>query len=126
VVLSVGIEMKKFGILALCCVMGTSHAYDGLSSELSHAAGGALLAGAVTRFYSDSDNRAWIGFVVSTAGILISERQNIAHGPLRSSAWLDVASHAAGAALGAWWTDKYYLMPVIGSRSVGLVLTRQF
>jgi hypothetical protein len=100
VVLSVGIEMKKFGILALCCVMGTSHAYDGLSSELSHAAGGALLAGAVTRFYSESDNRAWIGFVVSTAGILISERQNIAHGPLRSSAWLDVASHAAGAALG--------------------------
>ena len=118
--------MKKFGMLALCCAMGTSHAYDGLSSELSHAAGGALLAGAVTRFYSESDNRAWIGFAVSTAGIVISESYQIAHGAKRSSSLLDVASHVAGTALGAWWTDKYYLMPVIRPKSVGLVFTRQF
>lgn len=124
--LLLGVEMKKFGMLALCCVMGTSHAYDGVSSELSHAAGGALLAGAVTRFYSESDNRAWIGFAVSTAGIVISESYQIAHGAKRSSSLLDVASHAAGSALGAWWTDKYYLMPVIGPKSVGLVFTRQF
>jgi len=28
--------------------------------------------------------------------------------------------------LGAWWMDRYGLMPVIGRQSVGLVVWRQF
>jgi hypothetical protein len=117
---------KKFWAGVLCGLMGTCHAYDGLSSELAHAAGGGLLAGAVTRFYSDSEDRAWIGFAVSSAGIVLSESYQISKGAKRSSAYLDMASHIAGAALGAWWMDRYGLMPVIGRQSVGLVVWRQF
>lgn len=118
--------MKKFWIGALCGIMSTCHAYDGLGSELSHAAGGALLAGAVTRIYSDSENRAWIGFAVSSAGIVLSESYQISKGAKRSSSHLDMASHIAGAALGAWWMERYGLMPVVGHHSVGLVMWREF
>lgn len=118
--------MKRFWMGALCWAMGTCHAYDGWSSELTHAAGGALLAGAVTQYYSDSENRAWVGFAVSTAGIVISEAHQMSKGAKHSSSMLDIASHTAGAALGAWWTDRYYLMPVIRRHSVGLVLLHPF
>ncbi|WP_396429716.1 hypothetical protein [Limnohabitans sp.] len=93
---------------------------------MSHATGGALLAGAVTRYYSDSENRAWIGFAVSSAGIVLSESYQISQGAKRSSSYLDIASHVAGAALGAWWMEKYGLTPVISRHSVGLVMRRQF
>ena len=118
--------MKQLWIGALCGAIGSCQAYDGLSSELSHAAGGALLAGAVTNYVSDSENRAWIGFAVSTAGIVISEAHQMSKGAKHSSSMLDIASHAAGAALGAWWTDKYYLTPIIGRHSVGLVVWHPF
>lgn len=118
--------MKRVCIWALCAAMGTCQAYDGWSSELTHVAGGALLAGAVTNYYSDSENRAWIGFAVSTAGIVLSESHQMDKGAKRSSSLLDIASHTAGAALGAWWTDRYYLMPVIGRHSAGLVLWHPF
>ena len=121
-----GMAMKFFCAVLLCGFMGTCHANDGWSSELSHATGGALLAGAVTRIYSDSENRAWIGFAVSSAGIVLSESYQISQGAKRSSSYLDMASHIAGAALGAWWMDKYGLTPVIGRHSVGLVMRRQF
>ena len=62
------------------------------------AAGGALLAGAVAKIYSESENRAWIGFAVSTAGIVISEAHQMSKGAKHSSSMLDIASHAAGAA----------------------------
>ena len=121
-----GVAMKLFCVVLLCGVMGTCHASDGWSSELSHATGGALLASAVTRIYGDSDNRAWIGFAVSSAGIVLSESYQISQGAKRSSSYLDMASHMAGAALGAWWMDKYGLTPVISRHSVGLVMRRQF
>ena len=118
--------LPVFCAVLLCGFMGTCHASDSWSSELSHATGGALLAGAVTRYYSDFENRAWIGFAVSSAGIVLSESYQISKGAKRSSAYLDMASHIAGAALGAWWMDRYGLMPVIGRQSVGLVVWRQF
>jgi hypothetical protein len=118
--------MKKFWIGLLCLAMDTCQAYDGWSSELTHATGGALLAGVVTNYYSDSENRAWIGFAVSTAGIVLSESHQMDKGAKRSSSLLDIASHTAGAALGAWWTDRYYLMPVIGRHSAGVVLWHPF
>ena len=74
----------------------------------------------------DVENRAWIGFAVSSAGIVLSESYQISQGAKRSSSYLDMASHIAGAALGAWWMDKYGLTPVIGRHSVGLVMRRQF
>jgi hypothetical protein len=118
--------MKKIGIGILCCLASTVHASDGLSSELSHAAGGALLAAAVTRYYSESDNRAWIGFAVSSVGIVLSESYQISHGAKRSSSYLDMASHMAGAALGAWWMDQYGITPVISRHSVGLMYRQNF
>ena len=118
--------MKFFCAVLLCGFMGTCHANDSWGSELSHATGGALLAGAITRIYDDSENRAWIGFVISSAAVVLAESYQISQGAKRSSSHLDMASHIAGAALGAWWMDKYGLMPVIGHRSVGLVMHRQF
>ncbi len=118
--------MKFFYAVLLFGFMGNCHASDSWSSELSHATGGALLAGAATRLYSDSENGAWIGFAISSAGVVLAESYQISRGAKRSSSYLDMASHIAGAALGAWWMDKYGLMPVIGHRSVGLVIHRQF
>jgi hypothetical protein len=121
-----GMAMKFFYAVLLFGFMGNCHASDSWSSELSHATGGALLAGAATRLYSDSENGAWIGFAISSAGVVLAESYQISRGAKRSSSYLDMASHIAGAALGAWWMDKYGLMPVIGHRSVGLVIHRQF
>ena len=118
--------MKNIWILTRWLLVGSAHAYDGLTSELSHAAGGALLASAVTRFYSESENRAWIGFALSTSAIVLESAYQISRGAKRSSQLLDIGSHAAGAALGAWVTDKYVLMPVIGRSYVGFIYSRQF
>ena len=118
--------MKKFFAIALLFWSAHSHAYDGLSSELSHAVGGALLAGAVTKIYSESENRAWIGFAVSTAAVVLEQGYEISRGANRNSQIKDMAWHALGSALGAWATDKYLLVPVVTRTSVGLVMVRPF
>lgn len=118
--------MKKFFAIALLFFSAHSQAYDGLSSELSHAAGGALLAGAVTKFYSESENRAWIGFAVSTAAVVLEQSYEISRGANRKSQILDMVWHTAGSALGAWATDKYFLVPVVTRKSVGMVMVRPF
>ncbi len=118
--------MKKLWTIALLFFSIHSHAYDGLSSELSHAVGGALLAGAVTKIYSESENRAWIGFAVSTAAVVLEQGYEISRGANRNSQIKDMAWHALGSALGAWATDKYLLVPVVTRTSVGLVMVRPF
>jgi hypothetical protein len=118
--------MKKFFAIALLFWSAHSHAYDGLSSELSHAVGGALLAGAVTKIYSESENRAWIGFAVSTAAVVLEQGYEISRGANRNSQIKDMAWHALGSALGAWATDKYLLVPVVTRTSVGMVIVRPF
>ncbi len=118
--------MKKRAAMVLLFLSAHSHAYDGLTSELSHAAGGALLAGAVTKMYSESENRAWIGFAVSTAAVVLEQGYEISRGANRNSQIKDMVWHAAGAALGAWATDKYLLVPVVTRTSVGMVMVRPF
>ncbi len=118
--------MKKLAAMVLLFLSAHSHAYDGLTSELSHAAGGALLAGAVTKMYSESENRAWIGFAVSTAAVVLEQGYEISRGANRNSQIKDMVWHAAGAALGAWATDKYLLVPVVTRTSVGMVMVRPF
>jgi hypothetical protein len=118
--------MKRLLAIALFFCSAHTHAYDGLTSELSHAAGGALMAGAITHIYSESENRAWIGFAVSTAAVVLEQSYEISRGANRNSQIKDMAWHALGSALGAWATDKYLLVPVVTRTSVGLLMVHTF
>lgn len=118
--------MKKLVLMVLFCISGPSHAYDGLTSELSHVVTGGMLAGLVTHVARESEHRAWIGFAVSSAAILLDERRHLSNPDRRHGAQLDVASHVLGAALGAWATDKYVLTPFVSPKHVGLVWTRVY
>ena len=40
----------------------------------------------------------------------------------RSSNQLDMAAHAIGSAIGAWYTDKYLLVPIVKRNSFGLTI----
>ena len=37
-----------------------------------------------------------------------------------------MASHAIGSAVGAWYSDKYLLMPVISSKQVGVLYQMRY
>ena len=115
-------------LLTLMLSVKAAHAYDGFTSEVSHAAGGAVLASAITALYKDSENRAWIGFGVSSAvSVLAEARQYATDRKVKvSSSLLDASSHILGSALGAWATDQYFLMPVVTKSYTGVVIQRQF
>lgn len=85
--------------------------------ESSHAAGGALLAGAITATVGDKywpEHRAIIGFSASTAEVLIGEGyQMITQGEQFTSSLQDVIAHTIGAIIGATITDRYILMPFV-------------
>ena len=119
-------SVLAIAVVAALSVAAPAYAYDGLSSELPHAAAGALLAGAVTKAFDDSPNRGWIGFAVSAATVVLIEGYNMSRSPDKSGQRLDIFSHTLGAAIGAWATDGFFLAPVITPRSVGLSLTRSF
>lgn len=123
-----GLIMKQSLLSLLMLLPCAAGASDGLTSELSHAAGGALLAGVVTRAYSDSEHRAWIGFAVSATGIVLAEQRGLASSVAAEvkSARLDVTYHVVGAALGAWVTDRYVLLPIVTPSYVGVVYVRSF
>lgn len=118
--------MKRLLITAILAASGACQAYDGWTSEVSHAAGGALLAGGISYVYRDSPHRALIGFAASTAAGVLVESASISRGGKRSSQYLDMASHAIGSAIGAWYSDKYLLVPVVTSSSVGVVYSARF
>jgi hypothetical protein len=120
--------MKRILLALAACTSISCHASDGLSSELSHAAGGALLSGAITRFFETSEHRAWIGFAASASGILLAERPGLTSSdPSKvKSSRLDVTYHIVGAALGAWVTDRYILLPIVRPAYVGVVFVRSF
>lgn len=67
-----------------------------------------------------------IGFAASTAAGILVESASIARGGKRSSQYLDMASHAIGSAIGAWYSDRYLLVPVISRSSVGVVYSTRF
>lgn len=127
--------MKQYGfkhILATCLVLNslslasTCRASDSFTSEFSHAASGAVMAGYITHLYAESENRAWIGFGISTAFIIAEQNYEISKSGKRASQQLDMAAHAIGSAIGAWYTDKYLILPVVTKNSVALRLYWNF
>jgi hypothetical protein len=109
---------------------------DSFNSEISHFIGGSVAAGGVTaivdHYYPEySENRAMIGFGISSLGMIIAEGIQIAQDGNSRGQMLDIASHIAGSAFGAFVTDKYILSPVIKNsptegKSVGFKLERPF
>lgn len=113
-------------VLNSLCLASTCQASDNFTSEFSHAASGAVMAGYISHLYSESENRAWIGFGISTAFIIAEQNYEISKSGKRASQQLDMAAHALGSALGAWYTDKYLLLPVVTRNSVGVRLYYNF
>jgi len=107
---------RFFGLLAsLTIVLATAApagATDSIGSEMSHAAGGAVIAGAVTYLADETwpAERGWLGFGVGAAVGVIGETYGSASG--HGFSVLDAGSAAIGAALGAFVTDRYIVMPV--------------
>lgn len=126
--MNVGIKlMKKLLVVLLFGLFKNAYGYDGITSEMSHAAGGAVIAGAVVKMVDDSPNRAWVGFGVSTSvGILAQAYEMSAQNAKFAPSLLDAGAHALGAALGAWVTDKYILLPVINRSYSGVMLYKSF
>lgn len=122
-------------LLLCCCLLFASPAIaaTNVTSEVSHATGGALIAGAVTAVADNywPEHRGIIGFSVSTAGVLVGEGVQMAEGETFSSSLLDVVAHTIGAVIGATITDRFFLMPVVdrghtGSARIGIVMQQNF
>ena len=114
-----------FHSLIFSCILITSpqcSASDSFTSEMSHVISGAAIAGYITHRYSESEYRSWIGFGVSTAIVIAEQNYEISKVGNRSSQQLDMVAHALGSALGAWYTDKYLLVPLIKKSYVGLTV----
>jgi uncharacterized protein YfiM (DUF2279 family) len=126
--------MKSVTSITLGALLVTSaaRASDCFTSELSHFAGNAAIAGATTvvvhRYYPKVKKPALTGFLVSSSESFLGEVASRATGGKLS--WLDVAAGVAGAAAGAYATDKWYIAPRINSQkgetSYGLVMSRRF
>ena len=114
-----------FHSLIVSCALIASpqcSASDSFTSEMSHVISGAAIAGYITHRYSESEYRSWIGFGVSTAIVIAEQNYEISKVGNRSSQQLDMVAHALGSALGAWYTDKYLLVPLIKKNYVGLTV----
>jgi hypothetical protein len=114
-----------FHSLIFSCILITSpqcSASDSFTSEMSHVISGAAIAGYITHRYSESEYRSWIGIGVSTAIVIAEQNYEISKVGNRSSQQLDMVAHALGSALGAWYTDKYLLVPLIKKSYVGLTV----
>ena len=109
-------------IIFACALIASPQcsASDSFTSEMSHVISGAAIAGYITHRYSESEYRSWIGFGVSTAIVIAEQNYEISKAGNRSSQQLDMVAHALGSALGAWYTDKYLLVPLIKRNFVGL------
>ncbi len=97
---------------------GCVSANNSVSSEMSHVVGGAVTAGAITAivdsYYPEyREDRGMIGFGISSVAMLAFESITIALRGDAKGQLLDVASHTAGSAFGAFVTDKFILSPVI-------------
>lgn len=124
-------------ILWLCCYLAfATPALAGFNvySELSHATGGALIAGTVTSTVADKywpENRAVIGFTTSTAVILIGEGAQLVKGAKFSNSLQDIIAHTLGAMIGTIITDRYLLVPAVehgpaGTTKIGMYLQKSF
>ncbi len=116
---------KFFTSLTLCAGslwMTPAFASDSFTSQFSHLASGAVLAGYISHRYAESENRAWIGFGFSTAFIVVEHNYEIAKSGRRASQQADMMAHAFGSAIGAWYTDKYLLVPIVKRNAIGLTI----
>ena len=116
--------MNKVLVVTLCLYATTVQANDSLNSELSHVAGGAAMGAGFTYladYYGEKEHRGWIGFGTAAGIGVLGEAIELASGNGNFSA-LDAGSNALGAAIGAFVTDQWVLMPVVNSRDhyVGL------
>ena len=127
---------KALWLLCGCLLFATPAlaASINVPGELSHVAGGALIAGGVTATVADKywpEHRAMVGFTVSTAVIVVGEGIQMGQGEKFSSSLLDIASHMIGAMIGATITDRYLLLPVVerdnaGNAKIGMVMQGRF
>jgi len=97
---------------------GCVSANNSVSSEMSHVVGGAVTAGAITAivdsYYPEyREDRGMIGFGISSVVMIAFESVTVALRGDLNGQLLDVASHVAGSAFGAFVTDKFILSPVI-------------
>lgn len=110
--------MNKVLVFTLCLYASTVQANDSLNSELSHVAGGAAMGAGFTYladYYGEKELRGWIGFGTAAGIGVLGEAIELASGNGEFSA-LDAGSNALGAAIGAFVTDQWVLMPVVNSR----------
>lgn len=111
--------MKLHGLFFLTIAgVSTLWANNSIESESSHFVGGAIMAGGITaivdHYYPEYKNdRGMIGFLGSSAAIVIEEGMVIAFQGGGSGDVLDMAAHIAGSAIGAYVTDRYVLSPVL-------------
>jgi hypothetical protein len=108
----------KILVVSSLMVASTLSANDSFNSEFSHFAGGAVMAGGITavvdHYYPEyRSDRGMLGFEISSAAIIVEQGIEFAlHGNGRGQL-IDIASHVAGSALGAYVTDQYVLSPVM-------------
>jgi hypothetical protein len=130
--------MKNIALLIICNLLFLSQTYanESIGSEVSHAIGGALMAGKITavveRYYpKHRENRRMIGFKISSATAIALQVIEYATNGNAEGQLLDAASHIAGSAIGAWVTDKYILIPVVkntnnNGKYIGLAMQYSF
>lgn len=116
--------MKRLIVFLLTMVISYGAFADtNVPSQISHIAGGAFMAGAITAIsdkYFPEYDRAWVGFTVSAvAGVLSQYYEYSNDTNTASDALADAASHALGAAIGSIVTDRYILMPVASKNASG-------
>ena len=123
--------MRPIAIALASFIATGAQANDGLTSELSHGAGGLAWGSVTTLLVSDRwpENRALIGFGVALSAGLVGEIYDHSRGYGFSS--LDVVATAVGGAIGAYVTDKFFLVPVMekpqqGGRYLGVVARYRF
>lgn len=107
----------KIFIISACSILALN-ASDGFTSEASHFAGGAVMAGGITAvvdsYYPEyKSERGMLGFEISSIAIIAEQSVEYAINGNARGQLLDALSHIAGSALGAFVTDKYFLLPVI-------------
>lgn len=110
----------RIRILAILATLLLSNAQadNGFGSEFSHFVGGAVMAGGITAvvdsYYPEyKADRGMIGFGISSVAIAAEQTIEYALHGNAGGQLLDIVSHVAGSALGAWVTDKYILSPVV-------------
>lgn len=115
--------MKAIWMLVALLLAQPALAGNGAKSELSHAAGGAIIAGAITAISEDywpERDRAWVGFTISSVAGVLGQWVEYNDGKNdKDEAALDAAFHVMGSAIGAYVTDNYILMPVVKPQASG-------